>query len=633
MSSPVIGVVEAPSVATALRAAGFDVVSGKDFQSTAPLLQKVWQGGGELFLVVGDSSAQAIGAWLGLASKRCQGVVVLGHDVVGDLAEHECLVDTPLTLNDVLLALGGGEGSSLSLFAGGNELLVGRDLVVSEVEVSAASAPVMVDPVGEVDDRPEWLRAMFSDEGYDPVGDVVGSERVPEPVSADTSGLPDWFVNQTGSAAPKHAPVPEVVPAPTPEPEPAPVLEVAPAPEPIAEFVPPAPAPTPEPAPAPAPAPVSEFVRPAPAPAPVRKVLGPDDIVEELYEGAPWNSSANSDWSAAGRVAPPSPRQGFSDPMQEPARFMPPPFKTEYQVGDVFDVPGAPATAAPARVVRTGAAPVIISWAAKGGVGKTTNALNLAELAGRNGLRVVVIDANRGQPDFHKDLRLTNEPLPTMYDYAVGRVDADGVICPQEQLNRLPRALTSELHFSVVLGPPNKGDYAEMVSARHYTEVVDHVRHGFDLVIVDTQILESVRTDLWTEFLMPLLRSGAYGLGISGDSRAGSENLFERLNEFRAEGVPSGPQMVIATQYANFTEQYTAYFQQNLAGVGGFVGCISRDEQIGLNKNRGVVDPSLSSVEPVLSAVLAKVTGLSSFDTVKRSTPKTGKPSFLKWRR
>ncbi|EQD50517.1 hypothetical protein B1A_13417, partial [mine drainage metagenome] len=64
---------------------------------------------------------------------------------------------------------------------------------------------------------------------------------------------------------------------------------------------------------------------------------------------------------------------------------------------------------------------VVAVFAGKGGVGKSTSMLSLAERAATvvPGLRVITIDANRGQGDLRTFLKLDDAGLPSIYDAAV----------------------------------------------------------------------------------------------------------------------------------------------------------------------------------------------------------------------
>ena len=65
-------------------------------------------------------------------------------------------------------------------------------------------------------------------------------------------------------------------------------------------------------------------------------------------------------------------------------------------------------------------ADVVFVFSGKGGVGKTSVALGLAQRAGTR-LRVVLVDANRGQGDIRTYLRLTRSTLPTIWAAASTR--------------------------------------------------------------------------------------------------------------------------------------------------------------------------------------------------------------------
>jgi Mrp family chromosome partitioning ATPase len=100
--------------------------------------------------------------------------------------------------------------------------------------------------------------------------------------------------------------------------------------------------------------------------------------------------------------------------------------------------------------------PVLIVFAGKGGVGKSTTALSLAERAAIMipNFRVVVVDMNRGQGDLRTFLKLTESRLPSVYDAAISRdieVYDDIIVTPKRlSVHRKGRA---DLHFGIVLAP------------------------------------------------------------------------------------------------------------------------------------------------------------------------------------
>lgn len=569
-----ICVVDAPHVAQAFKEAGFSVIAGATFLETGKALGQALNEGLVVGLVVADGDNVRVPKWL-QAQKRVLGVAVLESEVPGVLADHEALMSLPVTVNDVLAAVG------VPAVVGGGRFVINSDHSYTVVNVPAE--PVAVDVVDEDEAEFEALMLLEAQAAQSAPEEVSAPVVVVDDVAPVVSELPAWFKAPGG---PSPVVVVEEFENEAAEPDIGAVVD---------EFVPP----------------VLE----------VSEELFIPDVIENVVTT---------------HVTP-----VFEDDTEElvlpRGNFTPPPitepFHTAPHLGepDIFEQDAYRLDNA--RISRTGKAPVIVSWAAKGGVGKTTNALNLGELAGQRGLNVTIVDANRGQPDFHKDLRIGNDPLPTMYDYATGTIGLQSLIITAEELNKLSRSTIAAVNFNIILGPPNKGIYAERVTARHYSEAIEYARQNSDLVIVDTQILESVRTDLWSELFTPLFRSGAWGLGIVDNTRAGVENLTERLNEFTAEGVAGGTQMVIATKYPNFGESHAGYFAQELAGTASFIGSIGFDPTIVTNKNMGVIDPNLPVSVTVLSAALFRVTNLPIFSPHNQQKELVKKSLFGKLRK
>ena len=94
---------------------------------------------------------------------------------------------------------------------------------------------------------------------------------------------------------------------------------------------------------------------------------------------------------------------------------------------------------------------VLFVFSGKGGVGKTSVALALAERAGSH-LRVVLVDANRGQGDIRTYLRLGRSTLPTIWA-AAATGDPARAIVPPEKLFAARHRQLQELHFAVVMAP------------------------------------------------------------------------------------------------------------------------------------------------------------------------------------
>jgi cellulose biosynthesis protein BcsQ len=172
---------------------------------------------------------------------------------------------------------------------------------------------------------------------------------------------------------------------------------------------------------------------------------------------------------------------------------------------------------------------VVCVFAGKGGVGKSTTAISLAERAATSvpGLRVIVVDANRGQGDVRTFLKLDDAAIPSIYDAAVSRnpeVFRDVLINPKRLSSyRIDR---SPLHVGVILSPEKDQSDPSVVTSQIYAKAIEYARTKADMVFVDTQIIESFDTSgLIDDVIVPLFLDGAWGLGLSDTSTPGVQNL------------------------------------------------------------------------------------------------------------
>ena len=126
-----------------------------------------------------------------------------------------------------------------------------------------------------------------------------------------------------------------------------------------------------------------------------------------------------------------------------------------------------------------------------------------------------------------------------MYDAAVSNspdVFRDVLINPK-QLTAL-RGARSPLHFGVILAPPKDQADNQIVTSRAYAAAIEYARRQADLVFIDTQTIEAQdTTGLIDDVVVPLLLSGAWGLGLSDSSTEGVENLEWILQNFVGPGV------------------------------------------------------------------------------------------------
>lgn len=322
------------------------------------------------------------------------------------------------------------------------------------------------------------------------------------------------------------------------------------------------------------------------------------------------------------------PAAAVSEPARVPGTVGAPasaPYSDPYGDGDEDDLAGL--VAGPVggnRVARTlGLAPVVIVFAAKGGVGKTSFSLTLAERAVEVGAlsRVVVVDGNRGQGDVRKYLRLSTANLPTMYDSALSGNPKQAIIGPRYlQQHRDPRL--PDLGFGVVMAPRNGQTDKSVVTEAAYSAVVEEARRFADLVIVDTQILEDTDTSgLWDGLWLPLLRSGGWGVAMSDGSTAGVSNLLDRLRQFTSRGLGPDRVMIGLNKLDPESTLDLAETQRRLERYGSFIGAVHESASVKQAFESGRLPIDAPGLAGCLDAALYRVTGLAALDPARPDGP------------
>jgi len=346
---------------------------------------------------------------------------------------------------------------------------------------------------------------------------------------------------------------------------------------------------------------------------------------------APASEGAAFDWLAAApateRPAPPGPWEAAPAPVP---MSKPVPAADPYtSATDMFSADPRDAHGSAPRRSHTHLAPMIISLAAKGGVGKTSSATFLAQRAAEvGGLKVVLIDINRGQGDIRKFLRLIGAPLPSVYDAAL-RGDPRLAIITPDRLTAARHVRLDNLGFALAMAPPETMLDTDQVNAGVYRDVIEEARTVADLVIVDTQIVEAVDTsELIDDVVIPALAKDAWALAISDVSMASVDNLKSRLTAFAEAGVP--PDRVMFT--VNRMSPGAVFNPEALADVfrhattrvplAHYVSAVAHDQAIADGMNIGGIEHNLPSIAPMLDTVLFRVTGLEVFDPARNAPRK-----------
>lgn len=276
------------------------------------------------------------------------------------------------------------------------------------------------------------------------------------------------------------------------------------------------------------------------------------------------------------------------------------------------------------RLPTGGLCPVVVVFAGKGGVGKTSLAADLAERAVRVGglEKVVLVDGNRGQPDQGKLLRTSYSGLPTIHDAAVSGELKSAIIGPSLLAKaRGPRM--PQLGFGMVMGPPADSVDSNVVSATVYGDVVEEARRFAELVVVDTQIMEGEDTSgLYDGLWVPLLRAGGgWALGLSDDDIRGVSNLTERMRLLTNNGVDRSRIMTALNRVGDDTPLKVDEAQALFAQYSTFLGLARERADIHNQLMTGKLPHDHEEVAPILDRTLFAVTGLPAFDQVHKPKP------------
>ena len=440
--------------------------------------------------------------------------------------------------------------------------------------------------------------------------------------------------------APAGATVPETEPAPVSEPvqEPAP----APAPEPMPLPVPvsePAPAPATVPEPTPAPeqtvpfaAPpasgVQPFARPTAVPPQAPAQQERKLTVFNPFGGTPTAAPVPTYEQTPPPATPPAPSIPVFNPSEPPSarEHLPTPVMPQPDAERELGEPQAPAyveppayTAPRLEVPQTPTGPrakILASFAGKGGVTKTTSALLMAKKAADARLRTVVVDMDKGQDNVAAYMRLRSASVPTIFDaVAAGRPEA-ALVTP-DQYGKYRHEAAGRLDFAVIFGPGNEhASNHPSLTSDVYRQVIDFAAANADLVILDTQILKADRSAsrLFYDVVAPLLVQEAWGVGITDQSRAGLEDLENRLKELQKnEGLGRDRMLIMAANTTGFNQTQAESFSRRFRAYGDFIGATSADDAFKAQLNVGRIDADSPAVSATMDAILYRVTGNEAF--------------------
>jgi MinD-like ATPase involved in chromosome partitioning or flagellar assembly len=358
-----------------------------------------------------------------------------------------------------------------------------------------------------------------------------------------------------------------------------------------------------------------EEALPAPTPLPVPTFVADTDDADNKPAAPTSIYRTTEDFSSSSRgddhqTDSGSPMENTPPPPTPPTDITPP----------IVDRRWPPEEASVARTVVRPPSPIIVTFAGKGGVGKSTMAIALGQRAVQvGGLgRVVVVDMNRGQGDLRKYLRVARSGLPSIYDAAISGDIRRAIVTPTVINTKRDPSLPG-LNIGVILAPSDTQADPTVVTSEIYGAAIDLARSVSDLVIVDTQIVEASDTSgLIDEIVIPLLRNGAWGLAISDSSMPGVDNLIHRLNHFADNGVPNTRMLCALNRASPESGLNSEQMQKVIAQYGSWMGSVPNDPAVANTFETGRIPgapgaPEAPQLTALLDNVLGQVTGLPGF--------------------
>ncbi|WP_159604629.1 ParA family protein [Agromyces humi] len=307
--------------------------------------------------------------------------------------------------------------------------------------------------------------------------------------------------------------------------------------------------------------------------------------------------------------------------MQPPARLYPDIDNAFLPPATRADIAAQGAAAVPATTARRSGAgkcgALVFAWAYKGGVNKTSIAMQLAHRGASKGLRVVLVDMNRGQGGIRTMLRIADDaPIRSAYDASVSGDPADAILMPDELASSTVRASTLEpIDFAVVLAPPRSEADINGASWAVYRQIIEHARSVADLVIVDTQTVEATdNSGLIDNVMVPLMIDDAWGVAITEFAKESVDNLIAALQMYAERGLKRDRQLLAVTRVQNFDQASAAGVDRKFGAFARFAGTTAISVHVKDQLDRGRIVSDDPAVRPLLDTVLLRVTGNTDFE-------------------
>lgn len=593
MGQEVIGVCGSASLAQHLSTLGLTVIGAPDFRQAVALLRNAQSERGAFPIIVVDAEpVPSIRPWVESQSRRTDVRIIPGDG--GVLSGHGLAVDLPISLGDLLAGLG-----LPAPLSDESELMVHHGGTVAGVSGSLTSSTSEPVPLAQ------------------PVEQVLAAPPVPQQTIPIQQPVQAREPEPTSSQAPTVQPVqmPQVAPPQTAAPQPlTPTLDGASS----GRNVPATPSPGAVEGGADESGPdwlmgllAGQDTEPEPPPATRQQPSQP------LFRPQPQQPAAPGIDQFAQPQQPafvPQPSQPLFHQHSQPSQAHPglQQWPGSGSVNDYFDSKNPMMQM---HAAAQAAGNCIIIGARKGGVGKTSFSLMIAQSASQAGLRTVLVDMNRGQANSRKYLKLEGQPLPTIHDSKNRGWQASISLADQMSQARGTRGPVS---FDLVQGPPEHLASPEDTPAALYESVISELRRHYDLVVVDTQIAEAHFTDLWDEVVVPELRSGAWFLGLFDKSSSAMPDLQFLAQKFVSHyGLTPARTLIAANRWVDdFDDEDTRFIEQAFNGIGQFVGSCQTDNTFSDQILGGFIPIESPAVAPVIRETLYRVTGLQEFAPV-----------------
>lgn len=252
----------------------------------------------------------------------------------------------------------------------------------------------------------------------------------------------------------------------------------------------------------------------------------------------------------------------------------------------------------------------------------------IASHAANSGLRTVLLDGNVGQGDQRLLLGIPKRAqLPSMFDIAVSG-DPDDGICTPRMINAL-RSGKEEARFALIPTPPDTFVNDARITPELYLRTVRHFRRKADLVVVDTQIIESRTRSIFTDFILTLWLEGGWGVGIAEGNLSSVSHLSERLHDFVALGVDPARQMYMLNKIGPDTPINIDKLRNHLSRVATYAGSVHMDDHILHLSNQGQIIRGVQTMDQVVDRIMQQVQGTASPTAASREP--SSKPRRRLW--